>query len=288
MICTKCYQSFEGIGVICPSCEQSDAQQALLRSAHTERMRSESLEVDDFSTRPEERAMYIPLAERPARALAFFSEALFTLPVVGISVIVALQQLGDADGYLLRKLFFEGPNSLVPSAKEILLPAIIWFQITFAVLIVLYYTAFEASPLRATPGKLLLGLMVSDAHGDEPGILRLFLRNAFRFILLFPAVIYIVLQVRAHAATCSPSECQELYWNNALISLAFVVILPLVSYCFYFSSRTHQGLHDILPSTYVTRVHHVSPTHISVALLAGVLGMICWGVPFVWMALIGH
>ena len=45
-----------------------------------------------------------------------------------------------------------------------------------AVLVSLYFIAFEASPWQASPGKRLLGLRVTDGLGQAPGLRRVVLR----------------------------------------------------------------------------------------------------------------
>jgi uncharacterized RDD family membrane protein YckC/Tfp pilus assembly major pilin PilA len=66
----------------------------------------------------------------------------------------------------------------------ILAPAL-GFNIAFPVLllvIVLYYVAFESSPLQATPGKLALSIKVTDVEGERIGIGRSFGRYIGKFV----------------------------------------------------------------------------------------------------------
>ena len=57
----------------------------------------------------------------------------------------------------------------------------VWLTAGLAVaLAVLYFTAFEASPAQATPGKALLGLRVADLNGARIGFARSLFRQAMK------------------------------------------------------------------------------------------------------------
>lgn len=45
-----------------------------------------------------------------------------------------------------------------------------------------YYAVFESSPLQATPGKLALGLIVTDLEGNRISLCRAVLRNAGKIL----------------------------------------------------------------------------------------------------------
>ena len=56
-----------------------------------------------------------------------------------------------------------------------------WSTVALAfVLSFVYFAAFEASPLQATPGKALLGLKVTDLSGGRPGIGRVLFRQLMK------------------------------------------------------------------------------------------------------------
>jgi len=50
-------------------------------------------------------------------------------------------------------------------------------EFLIAVLVLIYFTIFESSSKQATPGKLLLGIVVSDFKGNRISLLRAVLRN---------------------------------------------------------------------------------------------------------------
>jgi len=65
-------------------------------------------------------------------------------------------------------------TALVLAITSLTLPA----MAVFALLALVWFTAFEGSRWQATPGKRLLGLQVVDDDGLPPGIVRAGLRNA--------------------------------------------------------------------------------------------------------------
>jgi uncharacterized RDD family membrane protein YckC len=50
----------------------------------------------------------------------------------------------------------------------------------------LYFTAFEASPLQATPGKRLAGIYVTGRDGQQLPFWRCLLRNLLRLLSIIP------------------------------------------------------------------------------------------------------
>ena len=79
----------------------------------------------------------------------------------------------------------------------------------------LYYAFFECSRWQATPGKLALGLRVTDMDGQRLGFARSALRNAVR------------------------------------LANAITALIPLISYLTVAWTSRHQGLHDMLAKTLV-------------------------------------
>ena len=79
----------------------------------------------------------------------------------------------------------------------------------------LYYAFFECSKWQATPGKLALGMRVTDMDGQRLGFARSSLRNAVR------------------------------------LANAITALIPLVSYLTVAWTARHQGLHDMLAKTLV-------------------------------------
>jgi uncharacterized RDD family membrane protein YckC len=79
----------------------------------------------------------------------------------------------------------------------------------------IYYAFFECSKWQATPGKLALGLRVTDMDGQRLGFARSALRNAVR------------------------------------LANAITALIPLICYLTVAWTARHQGLHDLLAKTLV-------------------------------------
>jgi len=98
--------------------------------------------------------------------------------------------------FLLGTSFFpETFDKLLPSAPVSLLDMPQPPPIVIALLIALgclYYTAFEASPWQATPGKRILRLYVTDLKGQRLGFGRALLRNLARQLSGFFFIGYII------------------------------------------------------------------------------------------------
>jgi uncharacterized RDD family membrane protein YckC len=84
--------------------------------------------------------------------------------------------------------------------------------------IFIYYILFEISPLRATIGKLITGLQVTDIYGNKIG----FFRSLVRFII-------------------------------KTVSIAFFGIGIIYLVYSFFSSKKNQGIHDFIAKTVVVR-----------------------------------
>ena len=89
--------------------------------------------------------------------------------------------------------------------------------ITFVLLVIgfAYYAFFESSKWQATPGKMAVGIRVTDVDGNRLGIGRAAGRNAVR------------------------------------LANAFTFFVPLVFYVTAAFTQRKQGVHDLLASTYV-------------------------------------
>ncbi len=85
--------------------------------------------------------------------------------IFNLSLIILLVGIG----VLFLSLGFENPINLIRRSS---------FPTQFFVLVMIsYWSLFEASSLQATPGKLLLGMKVTDAQGGRMSCLRSFHRN---------------------------------------------------------------------------------------------------------------
>ncbi len=107
-----------------------------------------------------------------ARAIDALAQTMASLMQQSLELAVpplALAQTWAADPALQVAV-----TALAVAISSLLLPS----MAVFALLALLWFTAFEGSPWQATPGKRLLGLRVVDDDGLPPGVVRSALRNA--------------------------------------------------------------------------------------------------------------
>jgi uncharacterized RDD family membrane protein YckC len=85
--------------------------------------------------------------------------------------------------FLARLMFFAACMQLqvkLPGGKVAILSLIIGIVIA-----IVYHTFFESSKLQATPGKLVLGLIVTDLKGDRISPQRAFARHMSKYASAF-------------------------------------------------------------------------------------------------------
>lgn len=104
-----------------------------------------------------------------------------------------------------------------------------------------YFPIFEASPLRATPGKLLLGLVVGDYDMERIRFGRACLRNGYKMVpfLFIPAALLAALGVSAVAP--------PLAIIVPFIAFGAVLLATMLAFFMFLSiafSTYKQGLHD--------------------------------------------
>jgi uncharacterized RDD family membrane protein YckC len=112
--------------------------------------------------------------------------------------------------------------------KAVLVPGMIVGVIGFV-----YYVLFEGSKWQATPGKLALGIRVTDSEGHAVGMRRSIIRNAVRLV--------------------------------NIIQLPFIGLIPFISYIVTAWTPHKQGLHDMLAKALVLngRASEFKPTQAS-------------------------
>jgi uncharacterized RDD family membrane protein YckC len=118
----------------------------------------------------------------------------------------------DADTLAALRVYFAGMGSLT---------------------VLVYYTIFESSALQATPGKLALGLKVTDLAGESIGMVRAAIRA-------WPVWIYGIFEFFN-------------YFADSFGGDFIVALLTLVSCIAVAFTAQKQGLHDMLAGTLVVR-----------------------------------
>lgn len=102
------------------------------------------------------------------RVLAFFADAMILVLVIGIAEALGLPVFDD---FSVREVPVEGGGS-----EEVLDYSIQGLIVTIA-LIWGYYVGFEVSRYEATPGKIAMGLRVTDLAGKRVGVVRATVRH---------------------------------------------------------------------------------------------------------------
>lgn len=132
----------------------------------------------------------------------------------------------------------------------------------------LYFFLTEASPLRASPGKWLMGLYVGDAAGGAAGVVNVALRAFVCFMAAIPAGLFVLGEAmqsassaidaamynmsRSGAAVMNlPAEHEAtLLKMNVLSALSFGYVLLFIAMPAAVT-RTRAGLHDRISGTRV-------------------------------------
>ena len=129
------------------------------------------------------------------------------VPFTAISLIMGL---GTAMATLLSRFENDQTGAITAYAAAVQ-------PITFVLLVIgfAYYVFFESSKWQATPGKMAVGIRVTDVEGRRLTIARAAGRNAVRLVN------------------------------------AFTVLIPMVFYITAAFTQRKQGVHDLLAGTYV-------------------------------------
>jgi uncharacterized RDD family membrane protein YckC len=135
---------------------------------------------------------------------------LITVPTTILAFSLGLR---DAASTLMRTVETDGMTAMVAYAEASRPYGLATLLIGFA-----YYAVFEASKWQATPGKLAVGIRVTDLNGQRVSLGRAAGRNLIRLGTLVPVI---------------------------------GLFLPLVFYVTSAFSERKQGVHDMLANTYV-------------------------------------
>ena len=233
MICSNCYKSFDGIGSYCPACRPHASAQTAQANFNSAGLQNES-----------DRGIYP--AGMVGRIVAFIFDSLLLALI--INVILVPFFAGFIVEYLTKGILdaFSGgsKNAIIFLMASILIS-------TFSVVILialfspLYYILFESSALQGTPGKLLVGLKVTNMQSERLSITRAFLRLIARWIGVVPLILLLFL-----------APIAAYFQVPSLVLLAFSLfflspIIFLMTYPLAFFTHYKQGLHDLISSCVV-------------------------------------
>jgi uncharacterized RDD family membrane protein YckC len=125
------------------------------------------------------------------RGAAFLIDAIVVNALVGLTVSLAIPALGinPADDQWIWQHGLQQPFVALIDAGVIRSPEG-FFALVLALLIVafvwLYFALAESSPLRATPGKFVIGLKVTTREGRRVSFLRATLRHFAKILSVLP------------------------------------------------------------------------------------------------------
>jgi uncharacterized RDD family membrane protein YckC len=103
------------------------------------------------------------------RVVASIIDGIILGIVIGIIALIVFKTLGL------------GTSS--EEVEAVLKPHELLINITCSLLYVLYWVAFEISPLQATPGKLLFGMKIQNTQGERISFLQAIVRNIVKYII---------------------------------------------------------------------------------------------------------
>jgi len=113
------------------------------------------------------------------RFVAFFVDTLITLAIPLILFII-LRFMNHGE-------FLDFEHSLLigwPGVNDVLVSALNWMFNIFVLINIVYFALFEGSRRQATPGKMLMGIFVTDLNGRRISWLRAFGRSLARILSL--------------------------------------------------------------------------------------------------------
>lgn len=140
--------------------------------------------------------------------------------------------------------FFITGTSLLTTEENVPLVDPLRYEIgmlTIVLIYLAYFTFFESSSGKATPGKKSLKIFVTTGTGSKISIWQAFLRNFILSVITFLAFLPII----------GIFKDTDLIWLTGLF-LLFVTILGI------WLSKTKQGLHDMVARTYVLKTETLS------------------------------
>jgi uncharacterized RDD family membrane protein YckC len=131
----------------------------------------------------------------------------------------------------------------------------------------LYYALFESSLRRATPGKMLLALVVVDAGNSRISFLRATLRHVLKLAALFPAMLSLLFVLAGFNGGSGPGTAAK------MLALS-LVLAPFLFFVFYGMAgwtREKRALQDFGSGCYVVRAEAL-PFGRTVAVVLVIIG----------------
>lgn len=234
-----------------------------------------------------------PPALRPAGFWLRFFAWLVDLTILGIAFAAVDFAIRRITGLALLSyvvsLVDRGWTGAGGAMLALLAVVVAWLLVPVAVYLLcqvlglVYYTLFEASAARATPGKTLFALRVVDAHGDQVSWGRALARQVLKFAALLPAAFtagYLLLAL-GRSGLEAPSVAASTFFGLT------VILAPLLFAIFYGMAgwtKDGQALHDMLSGCFVTRAQEM-PAGRKLALAATAVGaflLVQVAVPAIW------
>lgn len=168
MFCPKCGKETDALGKFCQWCGVD-----IVSIPATPIATPEEEEVSDVG-------IYAGLGRR---LIAFVVDAILIL-LMGI-VVITFFSLTNGIRYAYYLLFQRAPIASLTEAGTVdaaLSPIIASLGMLIIIIPWLYFAGFESSRSQATPGKLLMRVVVTDLEGNKPTFARVTLRHFAKFI----------------------------------------------------------------------------------------------------------
>ncbi|HUT39656.1 MAG TPA: RDD family protein [Methanoregula sp.] len=168
MICPKCGKETDALGKFCQWCGVD-----IVSIPATPIATPEDEEISDVG-------IYAGLGRR---LIAFVVDAILIL-LMGI-VVITFFSLTNGIRYAYYLSFQRAPIASLTEAGTVdaaLSPIIASLGMLIIIIPWLYFAGFESSRSQATPGKLLMRVVVTDLEGNKPTFARVTLRHFAKFI----------------------------------------------------------------------------------------------------------
>ena len=128
-----------------------------------------------------------------------------------------------------------------------------------------YFVLFESSPLQATPGKLIVGLYVTDLQGERISVGRSTVRNLGRFLFVVPLLLALAFALLGRGSSSG------MFAGAAMSLMMVAAVTPLLTYAMAAFTERKQGLHDLLSGALVLCGSAVGAPRIIGSVIAAIL-----------------
>ncbi|HXX55150.1 MAG TPA: RDD family protein [Methanoregula sp.] len=170
MFCPKCGKETDASGKFCQWCGADIESSAPVKPAGAAPVEEEGPEI----------GVYAGLGRR---FIAWVVDTILIL-LIGI-VVIAFFSMANGVKYAYYIVVQHAPVSQLTDSGTLdaaLTPIIAAFGMLVIIIPWLYYASFESSRSQATPGKLLMKMVVTDLDGNKPTFARVTLRHFAKFI----------------------------------------------------------------------------------------------------------